>query len=186
MVCNICNCICDSCVTVLEFLWCSIVFFSAVLPRCFYIMHFKSFYRRCWLRFVFITTKNIIGHLCKLLFEVTKPWLICGYNGYKNHDCFGFYRVKPWLTFVREHGNSERILDELVVVKLLPTLKHVINLKKVSQDYECSLPESDTRPSYSSFLNFLSSGFLCLFTGIVSINYDHFAASMMCERSRMR
>ncbi len=37
--------------------------------------------------------------------------------------------LKPWLTFVREHGNSERILDALVVVKLFPTLKHVINLK---------------------------------------------------------
>ncbi len=36
--------------------------------------------------------------------------------------------LKPWLAFVREHGNSERILDALVMVKLLPTLKHVINL----------------------------------------------------------
>ncbi len=42
---------------------------------------------------------------------------------------FGFIRVKkPWLIFVREHGNSERILDVLLVVKLLPTLKHVINV----------------------------------------------------------
>ncbi len=38
------------------------------------------------------------------------------------------FMLKPWLTFVSEHGNSERILDTLVVVKLLPTLKHVINL----------------------------------------------------------
>ncbi len=30
--------------------------------------------------------------------------------------------------FVREHGNSERILDVFVVVKLLPILKHFINL----------------------------------------------------------
>ncbi len=37
--------------------------------------------------------------LCKLLFEVTKPWLICGYNGYKNHDCFGFIRVKNMANF---------------------------------------------------------------------------------------
>ncbi len=36
--------------------------------------------------------------------------------------------LKPWLIFVREHGKSERILDALVVVKLLPTLKHVINI----------------------------------------------------------
>ncbi len=55
---------------------------------------------------------------------------------------FILFVLKPWLTFVREHGNSERILDALV--KLLPTFKHVINLK-VSQDYECSLPESDAR-----------------------------------------
>ncbi len=32
--------------------------------------------------------------------------------------------LKPWIIFVREHGN----LDALVVVKLLPTLKHVINI----------------------------------------------------------
>ncbi len=36
--------------------------------------------------------------------------------------------LKPWLIFVREHGNSERILDVALVVKLLPTLKHVINI----------------------------------------------------------
>ncbi len=54
--------------------------------------------------------------------------------------------LKPWLTFVSEHGNSERILHALVVVKLLPALKHVTltsTPKKVSHDYECSLPESD-------------------------------------------
>ncbi len=52
-----------------------------------------------------------------------------------------FFVLKPWLTFVKEHGNSERILDALVVVKLLPTLKHVIltKPKKVSPGYECSL-----------------------------------------------
>ncbi len=33
-------------------------------------------------------------------------------------------------THYRKHGYSERILDVLVVVKLLPTLKHVINLSK--------------------------------------------------------
>ncbi len=47
----------------------------------------------------------------------------------KNMIFFFFFVLKPWLTLVREHGNSERILDALVVVKLLPTLKHVINLK---------------------------------------------------------
>ncbi len=34
--------------------------------------------------------------------------------------------LKPWLIFVREHGNSDRILDALV--KLLLTLKHVFNV----------------------------------------------------------
>ncbi len=38
--------------------------------------------------------------------------------------------LKPWLTFIKEHGNSERILDALVVVKLLPILKHIINHPK--------------------------------------------------------
>ncbi len=38
---------------------------------------------------------------------------------------FGFIRSK---TMAREHGKSERILDALLVVKLLPTLKHVINV----------------------------------------------------------
>ncbi len=36
--------------------------------------------------------------------------------------------LKPWLTFVSEHENSEIILDALEVVKVLPTSKHVINL----------------------------------------------------------
>ncbi len=40
----------------------------------------------------------------------------------------GIISVKTMTNFVREHGNLERILDALVVVKLLPTLKHVINL----------------------------------------------------------
>ncbi len=38
--------------------------------------------------------------------------------------------LKPWQLFVREHGNSERILDVSLVVKLLPTLKHVINVNR--------------------------------------------------------
>ncbi len=65
-----------------------------------------------------------------------------------------------------EHGNSERILDALVMVKLLPTLKHVINSKKVSQDYECSLSthylKTKTRSS-SFFFFFLAPDFRCLF-----------------------
>ncbi len=36
------------------------------------------------------------------------------------------------MAFVSEHGNSERILDALEVVKLLPTLKNVINLNTQS------------------------------------------------------
>ncbi len=55
--------------------------------------------------------------------------------------------LKPWLIFVREHGNSERIIDALVVVKLAITS----TAKKVSQAYECSLPESDARASFSPF-----------------------------------
>ncbi len=69
-----------------------------------------------------------------------------------------------------EHGNSERILDALVMVKLLPTLKHVINSKKVSQDYECSLSthylKTKTRSS-SIFIFFLGAGFQMSFQGIV-------------------
>ncbi len=47
--------------------------------------------------------KNVILILlCILLFEVTKPWLICGYHGYKNHELllvFGFIRVKTMANF---------------------------------------------------------------------------------------
>ncbi len=54
---------------------------------------------------------------------------------------FGFIR-KTMANFRREHGNSETILDALmVVIKLLPTLKHVINLnskRKGPLDYECT------------------------------------------------
>ncbi len=56
------------------------------------------------------------------------------------------FMLKPWLILVREHGNSERIIDVLVVVKLAITS----TAKKVSQAYECSLPESDARASFSS------------------------------------
>ncbi len=91
---------------------------------------------------------------------------ICGYHGYKNHDFFFFIRVKT--TFVREHGNSERILDALVVVKLFPTLKHVINLKtqKSFIGLWMSLSESDARNRvfiFFFFFFFLGSGFLMSF-----------------------
>ncbi len=68
------------------------------------------------------------------------PWL---------QDFFVFV-LKAWLTFVREHGNSERILDALVV-KLLPTLKHIINLntqKSLTGLWMCNLPKSDARASF--------------------------------------
>ncbi len=49
------------------------------------------------------------------------PWL-------RDPCFFVLFVVKPWQIFVRECGNSERILDALSVVKLLLTLKHVINV----------------------------------------------------------
>ncbi len=87
---------------------------------------------------------------------------------------FLIFVLKPWLTFVSEHGNSERILDALEMVKLLPTLKTLLtSTPKVSRDYECSLIWKWS--SFSSFLFwFCCSCFLylapdcwCLFTGIV-------------------
>ncbi len=71
-----------------------------------YLSHFKDC---CWLRSVFITTKYIILILlCKLLFEITKPWLI---------------------------------LNVLVVVKLLPTLKHVINVNSQKSLINMNVPD---------------------------------------------
>ncbi len=55
-------------------------------------------------------------------------------HGCNNHELLLFFIyfilfvLKPRLTFISEHGNSERILDALEVVKLLPTLKNFINL----------------------------------------------------------
>ncbi len=44
--------------------------------------------------------------------------------------------VKPWLIFAREHGNYSNIkADKLVVVKLLPTLKHVFSHQKPKKFY---------------------------------------------------
>ncbi len=55
--------------------------------------------------------------------------------------------LKPWLTFVSEHGKSEKILDALEVVKLLPTLKNVINPQhpKFHRIMNVALSESEAR-----------------------------------------
>ncbi len=68
--------------------------------------------------------------LCILLCEVTKPWLMCGYYGYKNHVFFCFIRVKTMANFRKGTwklgeniscvGGGEIIID----IKT----KHVINL----------------------------------------------------------
>ncbi len=75
-----------------------------------------------------LSLKTIILKYLLICVFLVSPCCVHRDNGYKNHDFF-FFVLKPWLTFVREHGNSERILDALVVVKLFPTLKQVINLK---------------------------------------------------------
>ncbi len=68
--------------------------------------------------------------VCKLLFEVTKPWSICGIHPWLQEQWFlVLFVVKSWLVFVRECGKSERISYALLlVVKLLQKLKHVINV----------------------------------------------------------
>ncbi len=44
--------------------------------------------------------------------------------------------VKPWLIFAREHGNYSNIKAyKLVVVKLLPRLKHVFSHQKPKKFY---------------------------------------------------
>ncbi len=105
MVCNVCNGICDSFVMVLEFSVMVLLFISAGLHHFFNLN--TSLYIIMW------SNKNMVHLWFPWLQE---PWF------------FFFFFFKPWLTFVSEHGISERILDALVVVKL-PTLKHVIKLK---------------------------------------------------------
>ncbi len=82
------------------------------------------------------------------------------------YQAFGsmLFVVKPCLVFVREHGNSERIVYALQVVKLLPTLKHVIkfNSQNISHDCECRLLKSDARASFFPH-SFLSAGLLMYF-----------------------
>ncbi len=43
--------------------------------------------------------------------------------------------VNLWLPWLQEHGNSKRILRQMLMVKLLPTLL-TSTAKEVSQDYE--------------------------------------------------
>ncbi len=55
-------------------------------------------------------------------------------------NIFGFIRSKTTANFfAREHGNSERILDALLMVKLyiITTLLTATAKQKVSLDYEC-------------------------------------------------
>ncbi len=86
--------------------------------------------------------------------------------------------LKPWLIFIKEHGNSERIFEALVNLAMMSTAK------KISQAYQCSLPESDAQASFSSIFSSVPDC-CCLFTG-TDINYDHLhsAANMRCERSQ--
>ncbi len=78
-----------------------------------------------------------------------------------------FPELKPWLSFVREHGNSERILDVFVVVKLLPILKHFINLNtenKFHRIMNVAYLKVTQRALFSScFVYFLGGGLLMSF-----------------------
>ncbi len=91
--------------------------------------------------------------------------------------------LKPWL-ILREYGNSERILDVLVVVRLLLTLKHVINVNS-QKKFIMNVPESDARASFPLSLSFifLGTGLLMSFHGN-SCTFDHFhlAANTRSER----
>ncbi len=52
------------------------------------------------------------------------------------------FMLKPWQIFIREHG----ILDVSLVVKLLPTLKHVINVNSQKMFHRTmNETESDAR-----------------------------------------
>ncbi len=67
------------------------------------------------------------------------------------------------------------ILDVLVVVKLLPTLKHIINVNSPPKKFIMNVPESDARASFSLsfFLFFLGARLLMSFHGN-SYPFDHF------------
>ncbi len=74
----------------------------------------------------------------------------------------GFIRCKTMAKF-RKGTWKQRILDALVVVKLLPTLKHVINVNNQKSFHRImNVPESDAR--VSSFY-FLGAGLLMSFHG---------------------
>ncbi len=67
--------------------------------------------------------------------------------------CFFIHIVKPWLSFVREHGKYYNIkVDTLVVVKLLPTLKHVINVGSQNIHTSINLTHLNSRASSWAFL----------------------------------
>ncbi len=103
-------------------------------------------FKGCWLRCVFITTKYIILILlCKLLFLVKKTRLICGFYGYKNHNVLVLSVLKPWLIFISKHGNIVSL-----VVKLLPTLKHIINVYN-QKKFHWTMKEAESDARISSF-----------------------------------
>ncbi len=77
----------------------------------------------------------------------------------------------------------ERILDA-VVIKSLPTLKHVININtpKSFTDYECSLPESNGAGFLLIFFFFFS--WRQIFTGIV-VHQLFWATAMVPPRGSL-
>ncbi len=83
--------------------------------------------------------------------------------------------LKPWLIFVREYGLSERLIDVSLVVKLLPTLKHVINVNSQTK-FHRTMNENESDAQASSF-----------FFSRRRINSDHLhsAAIIRCERAQM-
>ncbi len=108
-----------------------------------------------------------------LIFAVTKPWLICGYHGYKNHDL----KKKKKIIFVlmvnfrkgawKLGENIRCVGGGEIITDIKKTRYYPQHPKKVLHDYECSLPESDARASFSPFLffPFLSAGLLMSFHG---------------------
>ncbi len=83
---------------------------------------------------------------------------------------------------------TQRILDALVVVKLLPTLKHVINIKSQKKVYyECVWNWCTGFVFTFFFFSSLGAGLLISFHGN-SCPFDHFhsAANMRSEWSRAR
>ncbi len=78
------------------------------------------------------------------------------------------FLLKPWLIFVREHGNSRANIRCVGGGEIITDIKRVIYLniqKSFTGSYECSLPESDARASFSSSSFFLGGGLLMSFHG---------------------